>query len=144
MKSCYSPHWKRSSREKSTVCTAWEFLHSNFAYYKDTMTFRFWCITWHVHKSLSTPRSSATFTYNERGFRACDVLSLCSLAVSTKSGGDFLGHKGARARSAGALVGVRADRCFCLLCGLLHSMGLKVNLSESLILHNSDVWLQTF
>ncbi|CAK8993193.1 Protein NO VEIN (Protein EMBRYO DEFECTIVE 2597) [Durusdinium trenchii] len=43
---------------------------------------------------IDATQSSATFTYNERGFRACDVLSLCSLAVSTKSGGDFLGHKG--------------------------------------------------
>ena len=45
-------------------------------------------------KILAT-ETSCCFSYNERGFRAKDVLSLCSLAVSTKTKGDFLGHKGA-------------------------------------------------
>lgn len=47
------------------------------------------------HVALSA--STATFSYNERGFRPRDVVSLCSLAVSTKSGDEFLGHKGLHA-----------------------------------------------
>ncbi|KAK3260815.1 hypothetical protein CYMTET_30248, partial [Cymbomonas tetramitiformis] len=31
---------------------------------------------------------------NERGFRPCDVLSVCSLAASTKTGGKYIGQKG--------------------------------------------------
>eukprot|EP00439_Symbiodinium_sp_Y106_P005072 s3043_g1.t1 len=44
--------------------------------------------------TMSLSVTEARFSYNEVGFRACDVLSLCSLAVSTKKGGEFLGHKG--------------------------------------------------
>ncbi|CAJ1368754.1 unnamed protein product, partial [Effrenium voratum] len=43
---------------------------------------------------LTVTADQAHFFYNERGFRPKDVLSLCSLAVSTKSGDEFLGHKG--------------------------------------------------
>ena len=56
--------------------------------------------------SKSCKRSKATFCYNERGFRPRDVVSLCSLAVSTKSGSEFLGTKAGKGSEIGELSGV--------------------------------------